>query len=154
MTLQGSLSKKPCSSRRLYRLCRKEGAWGPAGSFKGLHSEAGKSVAEAEVSCQGLGKNRNWRRVGHEWGFPGGTGGKESACNSGDLRLIPVSGRSPGEENGYPFQYSCLENCMDRRAWCDPKELDVTKQLIFSLSLFKYTQNLNILKKKNLPSTP
>ena len=39
------------------------------------------------------------------------------ACNAGDLGLIPGSGRSPGEENGNPLQYSCLENPMDRGAW-------------------------------------
>ena len=43
--------------------------------------------------------------------------GKESACNAGDLGSIPGSGRSPGEGNGNPLQYSCLENPMDRRAW-------------------------------------
>ena len=43
--------------------------------------------------------------------------GKESACNAGDPSLIPGSGRSPGEGNGYPLQYSCLENPMDRGAW-------------------------------------
>ena len=43
-------------------------------------------------------------------GFPGGSDGKESACNGGDLGLIPRWGRSPGEGNGYPLQYSCLEN--------------------------------------------
>ena len=42
---------------------------------------------------------------------------KESACISGDLGLISGSGRSPGEGNGYPLQYSCLENPMDREAW-------------------------------------
>ena len=47
-------------------------------------------------------------------GFLGGSDGKESACNAGDLNLIPESGRSPGEGNGNPFQYSCLENSMDR----------------------------------------
>ena len=46
-------------------------------------------------------------------GFPGGSARKESACNVGDLGLIPGSGRSPGEGNGYPLQYSCLENPMD-----------------------------------------
>ena len=50
-------------------------------------------------------------------GFPGGSAGKESACNAGDLGLIPGSGRSLGEGNGYPLQYSCLENSMDRGAW-------------------------------------
>ena len=42
---------------------------------------------------------------------------KEFACNEGDLDLIPGSERSPGKENGYPLQYSCLENPMDRGAW-------------------------------------
>ena len=43
--------------------------------------------------------------------------GKESACNAGDPGWIPGSGRSPGEGNGIPLQYSCLENPMDRGAW-------------------------------------
>ena len=46
--------------------------------------------------------------------FPGGSDGKESTCNAGDPGLIPGSGRSPGEGNGNPIQYSCLENPMDR----------------------------------------
>ena len=47
-------------------------------------------------------------------GFPGGSDGKEFACNFRDPGLIPGSGTSPGEENGYPLQYSCLENFMHR----------------------------------------
>ena len=43
-------------------------------------------------------------------GFPGGSDNKDSACNSGDLGSIPGLGRSPGEGNGNPLQYSCLEN--------------------------------------------
>ena len=50
-------------------------------------------------------------------GFPGGSEGEESACNAGDLGLIPESGRFPGEGNGFPLQYSCLENSMDTGAW-------------------------------------
>jgi len=50
-------------------------------------------------------------------GFLGGSDGKESACNAGDPGLIPESGRSPGEGNGNPLQYSSLENFMDRGAW-------------------------------------
>ena len=50
-------------------------------------------------------------------GFPGGSEVKASACNAGDLSSIPGSGRSPGEGNGNPLQYSCLENPMDREAW-------------------------------------
>ena len=45
-------------------------------------------------------------------GFP-----EDSACNARDLGSTPESGRSPGEGNGYPLQYSCLENPMDRGAW-------------------------------------
>ena len=51
-------------------------------------------------------------------GFPSGSDGKESACNAGDPGSIPGLGRSPGEGNGYPLQYSCLENPMDRGACC------------------------------------
>ena len=49
-------------------------------------------------------------------GFPGGSDHKESPCNVGDLGSIPGLGRSPGEGNGYPLQYSCLENSTDRGA--------------------------------------
>ena len=62
---------------------------------------------------------------------------KESTCNVGDLGLIPGSGRFPGEGNGYPLQYSCLENSMDRGAWwASPwgrKESDMTEQLTISM---------------------
>ena len=50
-------------------------------------------------------------------GFPGGSNGKESACNAGDPGLILGLKRSAGEGNGYPLQYSCLENSVDRGAW-------------------------------------
>ena len=49
-----------------------------------------------------------------------GSDGKESACNTGDLGSIPGLRRSPGEENGNPLQYSCLENPMDRETWWAP----------------------------------
>ena len=52
--------------------------------------------------------------VYHNTLFPSGSDGRESACNVGDLGLIPGLGRSPGEGIGYPLQYSCLENPMDR----------------------------------------
>ena len=51
--------------------------------------------------------------LSHFRGFPSGSAGKESTCNTGDLGLIPGLGRSPGEGNGYPLQYSGLENSMD-----------------------------------------
>ena len=50
-------------------------------------------------------------------GCPGGSDGKESACNAGDLSSVPGLGRSSGEGNGNPLQYSCLENSTDRGAW-------------------------------------
>ena len=49
--------------------------------------------------------------------FPGGSDGKESAHKAGDPGVIPELGRSPGEGNGYPLKYSCLENSTDRGAW-------------------------------------
>ena len=49
--------------------------------------------------------------------FPGGSDDKVSACSVGDLGSIPGLGRSPGEGNGNPLQYACLENPMDRGVW-------------------------------------
>ena len=66
-----------------------------------------------------LTKKKNKKRT-HRMGegdLPGGPDGKESACNVGDLGLIPGLGRSPGGGHGNPLQYSCLENSMDRGAW-------------------------------------
>ena len=51
------------------------------------------------------------------FGFPGGSNGKESSCNGGDLGSTPGLGRAPGVENGNPLQSSCLGNPMDRGAW-------------------------------------
>ena len=64
--------------------------------------------------------------------FPHGSDCKENACDAGNLGLIPELGRSPGEGNGYPLQYSCLENPMDRGAW-QATICGVTK---FSLALW------------------
>ena len=75
--------------------------------------------------------------------FPGGLDGKESACNAGDLSLIPGSGTSPGEGNGSRLQYSFLENSMDwlvimesQSPWVH-KELDMTEQLTLSTQFSK-----------------
>ena len=61
--------------------------------------------------------------------FPVGSDGKESACNTGDLGLISGSGRSSGEGNGNPLQYSCLEKSMDRGTWQATDHGGVTKSL-------------------------
>ena len=81
--------------------------------------------------------------------FPGGSDGEVSAYNAGDLGSIPGLGRSPGEGNGNPLQYSCPENTMDRRnlvgysPW-GHKELDMTEQLLFH---FHQTHSHNICLK-------
>ena len=67
-------------------------------------------------------------------GFPGGSGVKNQPANAGDKGSIPGLKRSPGEENGNPLQYSCLENSMDRGAWQATvheiaKESDMSQQL-------------------------
>ena len=84
-----------------------------------------------EADKQGLAGLPPPRQTGWErrtQGFPGGSDGEESACSAGDLGSIPGLGRSPGEGNGSPLQYSCLENPMDSGAWgC--KELDMTERL-------------------------
>ena len=72
--------------------------------------------------------------IGYYLGFPGGSDGKESACNVGDLGSIPGLGRSPGGGHGNPLQYSCLENPVGQRSqvgyslW-GYKKLDTTEQI-------------------------
>ena len=77
-----------------------------------------------------------WKGLYH-LGFPGGLEVKASTCNAGDLGSIPGSGRSPGEGNGNPLQYSCLENPMDGGAWWATVH-GVTKSRT-RLSKFTYT---------------
>ena len=73
-------------------------------------------------------------------GFPGGSDGKASACNAGDPGSIPGLGRSPGEGNGNPLQYSCLGNPTDGGAWLvtvhGVTKSDVTEQLQFQFQGF------------------
>ena len=73
-------------------------------------------------------------------GFPGGSDGKESTCNAGDLGLIPGLGRAPGEGNGNPLQYSCVEKFHGQRnlAGYNPrggKESDMTESLTHDIYL-------------------
>ena len=78
------------------------------------------------------------------WGFLSGSGGKESARNAGNPGSILGSGRSPGEVNGYPLLYSCLENSMDRGSWPGPwgcKELDMIKWLTVCFFFHCYFQS-------------
>ena len=80
-------------------------------------------------------------------GFPGGSDGKQSACNARDQGSIPGFGRSPGEGNGNPLQYSCLENSMDLSlAGYSPlyqKELDTIGQLTLELINVSELNTLN-----------
>ena len=80
-------------------------------------------------------------------GFPGGSDGKEFACNSGDQGSVPGSGRSPGEGNDNPLQCFCLENPTDRGAWWATvdgvaKKSDTTEQL----SMHAHGAELSTLK--------
>ena len=74
---------------------------------------SGKEERETEAATWSLKLNKGLFIMG----FHGGSDSKESACNSGDPGSIPGLGRSPGEVNGYPLQYSSLENSMDRGVW-------------------------------------
>ena len=112
--------------------------WKPGSLFGGCwakrHNQAKEREKEGMVTCskwepwgsfprQCLSEQPSWGSFKlrymhiHEFGFPGGSAGKESACNAGNLGSIPGLGRSPGEGNGNPLQYSCLEYPMDRGAW-------------------------------------
>ena len=94
MSLCGfSLGHQSCTGRQLPLLCWMEG----------------KCIAVSEEAV--------YRGISSKLGFHGGSYGKESACNAGDPCSIPGLGRSPGEGNGLPLQYSCLENSRDRGAW-------------------------------------
>ena len=96
---------------------------------------AGIRLCTAHMS-HGLKHCQHCGSGGGGWmGFPGGSDGKASAYNVGDPGSIPRLGRSPGEGNGNPLQYSYQENSMDRGAWYSPwgrKESDMTDCLTLS----------------------
>ena len=79
-------------------------------------------VANSRTRLSDFHSGRYVKELTNYWGFPSSSDGKVSACNAGNLGSIPgregpCSGRSPGEGNGTPLQYSCLENSMDGGAW-------------------------------------
>ena len=69
------------------------------------------------VKTASISTGRLYQPTSRRLGFLGGSDSKESTCNAGDVSLIPGLGKSAGEENGNPPQYSCLEKSMDRGAW-------------------------------------
>ena len=87
-------------------------------------------------------------------GFSADSDGKESTCNAGDLGSIPESRRFPEESNGYPFQYSCVENPMPKGAWQATihrvTKSDTTEQLALSLS-HSAKSSLGLCSKTELP---
>ena len=97
------------------------------------HIQQSRELDLQTGSGHSFGNLRNWdpaRKLTR--GFPGGSDGKESACNAGDLGSVPGLGRSPGEGKGHTLQYSGLENSMD---WTvhEVTESDTTEQLSLSL---------------------
>ena len=92
-------------------------------------------------------------------GFPGGSEGKASAHNTGDLGSIPGSGRSPGEGNGNPLQYSCLGNPMDREAWWATvhgvaKSQAWLRDLTFTKIVISKIEREKLLSSARLSATP
>ena len=86
-------------------------------------------------------------------GFPGGSAGKESICNEGDLGLIPGLGRSPGEGEGYPLQHSGLENSRDCVSPWGRKESDSVSDCHLLIYLLQYSwASLVAQLVKNLPA--
>ena len=90
-----------------------------AGELRPLEGKWGHVACGRSRSVSGFLKNIYFNLYIFNWsmGFTGGSNGKESACSSGDLGSVRGSGRSPGEGNGNPLRYSCLENSRDRGAW-------------------------------------
>ena len=96
--------------------------------------------------------------TGHK-GFPYSSVGRESACNAGDLGSIPGSGRSPGEGNGKPPRYSCLENPMNRGAWQSRTLLSDFSLHFWPMSVSGQAPNPSLIRPRrgrttNLPNPP
>ena len=91
------------------------GAW-RAEQPGGLQEPCGQKESDATEHTKKQKHNAPFQFISCS-GFPGGSAVKNLLANAGDMGLIPGSGRSPGEGNGNPLQYSCLGNPMDRGAW-------------------------------------
>ena len=105
--------------------------WTTVGDM-GHSGQPGQQVVRKSIMS---GKHQQYRV---DWGFPGGSDDKESACNEGDLDSIPGLERSPGEGKGYPLQYSCLENPHGQRSLAGSwgrKESDMTEATEHSTEL-------------------
>ena len=112
--------------------------WWKQGLYSGLAPS--HTLLQLPRATQTLGWQEERLALGKLWAPPPTLrqlSGKECACSAEDLGSIPGLGRSPGEGNGYPLQYSCLGNPMDRAAWqvqsMGSKELDSTERLALSL---------------------
>ena len=89
-------------------------------SFSFWASALAKQTLASILLTYGVFSLHGWKEKSHHLNiscFPGGSGGKESACNAGDLGSISGLGRSSGGRHGNPLQYSCLKNSMDRGTW-------------------------------------
>ena len=95
-------------------MCEKTG---PATESLNKLSDVQQSSGRARLETENVSSFQATSHYLCSTGFPGGSDGKASACNEEDPGSIPGSGRSPGEGNGNPLQYSCLENSMDGGAW-------------------------------------
>ena len=82
-------------------------------------------------------------------GFPGGSDGKESACNAGAEGSVAGLGRSPGEGNGFPLQYSCLKNSMDRGVWWAAVHGVAKSWTQLSINYFDWSILFNVEGKNN-----
>ena len=119
MVRKPACQSRRCKRRRFYPWVGKvpwRRAWQPTPVFLPEESHEQRSLVGYmfyHLSYNNIYTNRV-RKSLWSGGFPGGSDDKESAHNAGDLASIPGSGRSPGEGNGNPLHYSCLENPMDR----------------------------------------
>ena len=78
-----------------------------------LYLKLTQYVNSISINLEKMQSGKKLEQNKYEYGFPGGSDSKVSACNAGDPGSIPGLGRSPGEGNGNPLQHSCLENPMD-----------------------------------------